>query len=78
MTTPERWYAFLIVGQGVTLTVGYFVVRRLIRQFENVTVLMSLIYQQTNDAVVELQRHRGILKFKPPDPPESDPPLFIG
>jgi len=73
-----RVAVLLVVGQGVTIAVLWLVVRRLIRHLQQLSVLLGLISQQTNAAVTELQRHRGILKFqKPPEPPDEPPTLFV-
>lgn len=79
MTRAQVWWALLVVGQGVTIALGWLAARKVLHAAEKLSVMLALILSQVNDAVVELQRHRGILAFKKPDPPDDpDPPLWIG
>lgn len=78
MTRAQVWWALLVVGQGVTIALLWLIVRRFIQIAEKLSVMFGLFYHLTNETMVELQRHRWILKFQKPDPPDDEPPtLFI-
>ena len=70
------WYVLLVVGQGVTMALGWVLARRLIERIEKASVILALVFQQLN----ELHPDPLTIRRPPPapEPPDEPPTLFIG